>query len=61
MRMIRAVPVSDMRVVLGENNIAVLVILVIILRITYLLLTSESEADPAEVCYVWPGVPESLR
>ena len=53
--------VGDMQVVLRENNTAVLVILVIILRVIYLLSIFESEADPAEIGCFWPRVLESLR
>ena len=49
-----------MRVILRENHTAVLVILAVILRVIYLLLTSKLETDPAEVYCVWPRVPELL-
>ena len=42
---------ADMRVVLGEDDTAVLVTLAVILKVTYLLLTFKSEADPGEVYY----------
>ena len=42
---------ANIRVVLGEDNTAVLVTLAIILRIIYLLLTFKLEADPGEVYY----------
>ena len=47
-----------MQVVLGKNNTAVLVTLVIILKIAYLLLTFKSEADPGEVYYFLPQAPD---
>ena len=43
-----------MRVGLGNNDTAVLVALVIILKIACLLLTSNSEANPREVYYFLP-------
>ena len=44
-----------MRVVLGENNTAVLVTLAVILKITCLLLTFKSETNPGEVyCFLPP-------
>ena len=54
-------PVGDIRVALGEDDTAVLVTLVIILRVIYLLLTFEPEADPTEVCCFLPLVPDPLR
>ena len=50
-----------MQVVLRENNTAVLVTLIIILKITYLLSISKSEANPVEVYSIWPRVPELLH
>ena len=42
-----------MQVVLGEDDTAVLVTLVVILRVACLLLTFKSEADPGEVnCFL---------
>ena len=49
-----AVPANDVQVVLGENNTAILVTLVIILKITCLLSIFKSEADPGEVYYLLP-------
>ena len=60
MGVIGAAPVGDMQVVLKKNNTAVLVTSIIILKVIYLLSTSESEANPAEICYVWLRVPEPL-
>ena len=60
MGVIGAAPVGDMRVVLGENDTAVLIALVIILKVICLLLISESEADPTEVYYFLPLNPDPL-
>ena len=60
MGVIRAAPVSDMRVALGEDNTAVLATLAVILRVTYLSSTSESEANPGEVYYFLPLIPDPL-
>ena len=51
MRVIRAAPVGNIRVLLKEDNITVLVTLAVILRVAYLLLISELEANPAAVSY----------
>ena len=59
--MIKAAAVNGVQVILGENNTAVLVILALILKVIYLLLTSESEANPAEVYYFLPLIPDPLR
>ena len=53
--------VGNMQVVLGEHDVAVLVTLVIILKIIYLLFTSESEADSMEVYYFLPLIPDLLH
>ena len=47
--------------VLRENNTAVLITLVIILKIIYLLLISELKANPTEVYYFLPLVPDLLH
>ena len=54
-------PVSNVQMVLGKNNMAVLITLVIILKVIYLLSTSESEADPMEVYYFLPLIPNPLH
>ena len=61
MGVIGAAPVSDMRVVLREDNTAVLVTLIIILKIIYLLLTFKLKANPTEVYYFLPLIPNPLR
>ena len=60
MGVIKAAPVSDMRVVLGEDNTAVLITLVVILKVICLLLISESEVNPTEVCCFLPLIPNPL-
>ena len=60
MGVIRAVLVNNVRVVLRENNTAVLITLVIILKIIYLLPISEPKADPMEVYYFLPLGPDPL-
>ena len=45
----------------GEADTAVLATLIIILKVTYLLLTSGSEADPGEVYYFLPLIPDPPR
>ena len=50
-----------MRVVLKENNTAVLITLVIILKVIYLLLTSKAKANPTEVYYFLPLIPNPLH
>ena len=50
-----------MRVVLGENDTAVLVTLVVILRIAYLLSTFKLKVNPGEVCYFLLRAPDPLR
>ena len=42
---------ANIRVVLGEDNTAVLIALAVLLRVTYLLLTFKSEANPGKVYY----------
>ena len=49
------------RVVLGKADTAVLATLAIILKITYLLPTSEPEANPTEVYYFLPLIPNPSR
>ena len=61
MGVIRAAPVGNVQMVLGEDNTAVLATLIIILKVTYLLLISESEADPMKVYYFLPLVPDPSR
>ena len=61
MRVIGASPVGDVRVALGEDDTAVLVALVIILRVACLLSTFEPEADPMEVYYFLPLIPDPLH
>ena len=61
MGVIKAAPVGNVRVVLKEDNTVVLITLVIILRVTYLLLTSELKADPMEVCCFSPLIPDPLH
>ena len=52
---------ADVRVA-GKADTAVLITLAVILRITYLLLTFKSEADPGEIYYFLPPqAPDPLR
>ena len=51
---------ADIRVV-GKANTAVLVTLVIILKIIYLSLISKPEANPTEVYYFLPLIPDLLH
>ena len=55
---IKAVPVGDVHVALGKDNTAVLATLTAILRVTYLSSISKSEANPAEVYYFLPLIPD---
>ena len=61
MGVIEASPVSNVQVILGKDNTAVLVTLVIIFKITYLLLTSELEVNPMEVYCFLPLIPDLLH
>ena len=45
----------------GKANTAVLATLIIILKVTYLLLTSKSEANPGEVYYFLSLIPNPPR
>ena len=49
---------ANVRVGLGDDDTAVLVTLVIILRVACLLSTFKSEADPGEVCCFLPLAPD---
>ena len=60
MGVIKASPVSDMRMALREDDTTMLVTLVIILKIIYLSLTLKPEADPAEVYYFLLLIPDLL-
>ena len=51
---------DNVRVVLGKADTAVLITLVIILRVTCLLPTSNLEADLTEVYYFLPLIPDPL-
>ena len=42
----------------GKADITVLVTLAVISRVTCLSLTSKLEADPGEVCYFLPLIPD---
>ena len=42
---------ANVRVVLGEDDTAVLIALAVILKVVYLLLTFKLEANPGEVYY----------
>ena len=46
--------VANVRVAIGKANMAVLITLVIILKVTYSLSIFKSEADPGEIYYFLP-------
>ena len=51
---------ADVQVGLGNNDTAVLVTLVVILRVIYLLLIFKSEVNPGEVYYFLLLIPNLL-
>ena len=60
MGVIKVTLVNNIQVRLKENHKAVLIILIIILKVIELWSISDSEADPGEVSYFLPRIPNTL-